>query len=133
MSSTEPKVALQVLMQSQDAIRVTPFREGSALESTVKSSRICPFHSGLVADRSREVLALLARANAGETGLLPQLVAAGRSIWVDLLPAFLKQRSRRRVSATCCCTSTGSSSASPGSCSTTARSSSGGVSASGGS
>jgi len=92
MPSPEPKVALQVLMQSQDAIRVTPFKEGSALESTVKSSRICPFHSGLVADRSREVLALLARANAGETELLPQLVAAGRSIWVDLLPAFLKQR-----------------------------------------
>ena len=92
MPSVEPKVALQVLMQSQDAIRVTPFREGSALESTVKASRICPFHSGLVADRSREVLALLARANAGETELLPQLVAAGRSIWVDLLPAFLKQR-----------------------------------------
>jgi len=92
MPSPEPKVALQVLMQSQDAIRVTPFREGSALESTVKASRTCPFHSGLVADRSREVLALLARANAGETGLLPQLVAAGRGIWVDLLPAFLKER-----------------------------------------
>jgi CHAT domain-containing protein len=90
--SSEQKVTLQVLLQSPDAIRVTPFKEGSALESTVKPSRVCPFHSGLVADRAREILSLLARANAGASGLLPQLVRAGQAIYVDLLPAFLKEK-----------------------------------------
>jgi hypothetical protein len=61
----DPKFTLQVLLQSPDSIRVTPFKEGSALESTIKTSRTCPFHSALVADRARDVLALLARANAG--------------------------------------------------------------------
>jgi CHAT domain-containing protein len=89
---TEPKYTLQVLLQSPEAIRVTPFKEGSALESTIKTSRTCPFHSGLVAERAREVLALLSRANAGSRGLLPQLVAAGRAIYVDLLPGFLKEK-----------------------------------------
>ncbi len=92
MPATEPKVTLQVLWQSEDTIRVTPFKEGSALESTIKTSRTCPFHSGLVADRSREVLALLARANAGQDGLLDELVAAGQAIYVDLLPSFLKEK-----------------------------------------
>jgi hypothetical protein len=35
MPAAEPKVTLQVLWQSADAIRVTPFKEGSALEGTV--------------------------------------------------------------------------------------------------
>ncbi len=88
----ETKVTLQVLWQSQDAIRVTPFKEGSVLESTVKTSRVCPFHSGLVADRAREILGLLARANAGGRNLLAPLVRAGQAIYVDLLPAFLKDK-----------------------------------------
>ena len=92
MTATEPKVTLQVLWQSEDSIRVTPFKEGSALESTIKTSRTCPFHSGLVADRAREVLAILARANSGAEGLLDELVEAGRAIYVDLLPAFLKEK-----------------------------------------
>jgi hypothetical protein len=92
MPPAEPKVTLQVLWQSADAIRVTPFKEGSALESTVKASRTCPFHSTLVAGRAREVLSLLARANAGGTGLLEALVEAGKAIYVDLLPAFLKEK-----------------------------------------
>ncbi len=92
MGGTEPKLTLQVLWQSADAIRVTPFKEGSVLESTVKPSRICPFHSGLVAERARDVLSLLARANAGQTGLLDELVAAGQAIYLDLLPAFLKEK-----------------------------------------
>jgi len=92
--AAEPKVTLQVLWQSEDSIRVTPFKEGSALESTVKTSRTCPFHSGLVADRATEILSLLARANSGDDGLLDQLVAAGRAIYVDLLPAFLKEKLR---------------------------------------
>ncbi|GJM21570.1 MAG: hypothetical protein DHS20C15_14850 [Planctomycetota bacterium] len=94
MGKVEPKVTLQVLWQSEDSIRVTPFKEGSALESTVKTSRTCPFHSGLVADRATEILSLLARANSGDDGLLDQLVAAGRAIYVDLLPAFLKEKLR---------------------------------------
>jgi len=89
---TEPKFTLQVLVQGPDSIRVTPFKEGSALESTIKTSRTCPFHSGLVADRARDVLALLAQANAGARGLLPRLVAAGQAIYLDLLPAFLKEK-----------------------------------------
>lgn len=92
MPGIEPKVTLQVLVQGPDAIRVTPFKEGSALESTIKTSRTCPFHAGLVAERAREVLALLAQANAGVPGLLPRLVAAGQAIYVDLLPAFLKEK-----------------------------------------
>lgn len=92
MAVTEPKFTLQVLIQSPDSIRVTPFKEGSVLESTIKTSRTCPFHSALVADRAREVLALLAQANAGARDLLPRLVAAGKAIYVDLLPAFLKEK-----------------------------------------
>lgn len=92
MTRAEQKVTLQVLWQSADAIRVTPFKEGSVLESTVKTSRICPFHSALVADRARDVLSLLARANAGERGLLGQLETAGQAIYLDLLPAFLKEK-----------------------------------------
>ncbi|MHC5211227.1 MAG: CHAT domain-containing protein [Planctomycetota bacterium] len=92
MPGTEPKVTLQVLWQSADAIRVTPFKEGSALESTVKASRTCPFHSTLVAGRAREVLALLARANSGAKGLAQPLIEAGKAIYVDLLPAFLKEK-----------------------------------------
>ena len=74
MRSPEQKVTLQVLRQSDTTIRVTPFKEGSALESTIKTSRVCPFHSGLVADRAREILGLLARANLGVPGLLDDLV-----------------------------------------------------------
>ncbi|MGQ0553440.1 MAG: CHAT domain-containing protein [Planctomycetota bacterium] len=97
MPVAEPKLTLQVLWQSADAIRVTPFKEGSVLESTVKPSRVCPFNSALVADRAREVLSLLAQANASEPGrrsedLLARLVAAGQAIYLDLLPAFLKER-----------------------------------------
>ena len=92
MPGNEPKFTLQVLLQSAESIRVTPFKEGSALESTIKTSRTCPFHSALVADRARDVLALLARANAGTRGLLPQLVQAGQAIYLDLLPAFLKEK-----------------------------------------
>jgi CHAT domain-containing protein len=92
MPRAEQKVTLQVLWQSADAIRVTPFKEGSVLESTVKASRVCPFHSALVADRARDVLALLARANAGDRGLLGQLESAGQAIYLDLLPAFLKEK-----------------------------------------
>ncbi|HEX5012089.1 MAG TPA: CHAT domain-containing protein [Planctomycetota bacterium] len=92
MPGNEPKFTLQVLLQSADSIRVTPFKEGSALESTIKTSRTCPFHSALVADRAREVLGLLARANAGTPGLLPQLVQAGQAIYLDLLPGFLKEK-----------------------------------------
>ena len=92
MRAAEPKVTLQVLWQSDDSIRVTPFKEGSALESTVKTSRVCHFHSGMVAERAGEILALLARANAGESDLRDELVAAGRAIWVDLLPDFLKEK-----------------------------------------
>ena len=86
------KVTLQVLLQSEDTIRVTPFKEGSVLESTVKTSRTCPFHSRMVADRAREILGILARANAGAKGLLPELTAASQAIYVDLLPAFLKEK-----------------------------------------
>ena len=92
MPGNEPKFTLQVLLQSAESIRVTPFKEGSALESTIKTSRTCPFHSALVADRARDVLALLSRANAGSRGLLPQLVQAGQAIYLDLLPAFLKEK-----------------------------------------
>jgi CHAT domain-containing protein len=92
MPATEPKITLQVLVQGEDSIRVTPFKEGSVLESTVKPSRVCPFHSALVADRAREVLALLARANAGERDLADQLVTAGQAIYLDLLPDFLKEK-----------------------------------------
>ncbi|MCB9897418.1 MAG: CHAT domain-containing protein [Planctomycetes bacterium] len=92
MSLHEPKVTLQVLWQNEDSIRVTPFKEGSALESTIKTSRICPFHSGLVRDRAREVLSILARANAGEHGLFDELVSAGQAIYLDLVPAFLKEK-----------------------------------------
>lgn len=92
MTSHESKVTLQVLWQSEDSIRVTPFKEGSALESTIKTSRVCPFHSGLVRDRAREILSILARANAGELGLLDELVASGQAIYLDLLPAFLKEK-----------------------------------------
>jgi len=92
MPGAEPKFTLQVLLQSPESIRVTPFKEGSVLESTIKTSRTCPFHSALVADRARDVLALLAQANAGARELLPRLVAAGQAIYVDLLPAFLKEK-----------------------------------------
>ncbi len=92
MPVREPKVTLQVLWQSENSIRVTPFKEGSALESTIKTSRTCPFHSALVADRAQEILAILSRANAGQTGLLDELVEAGRAIYVDLLPSFLKEK-----------------------------------------
>lgn len=92
MPRQEPKVTLQVLAQSGDSIRVTPFKEGSALESTVKTSRTCPFHSQLVADRAREILAILARANVRAEGLLEELESAGQAIWLDLLPAFLKEK-----------------------------------------
>jgi CHAT domain-containing protein len=92
MAPSEPKVTLQVLWQSEDSIRVTPFKEGSALESTIKTSRTCSFHSGLVSDRAREILAILARANAGQTGLMEELIEAGRAIYVDLLPSFLKEK-----------------------------------------
>src|SRR5262252_542684 len=92
MPGTEPKFTLQVLIQSPESIRVTPFKEGSVLESTIKTSRTCPFQPGLVAERAREVLALLAQANAGSRDLLPRLVAAGQAIYVDLLPAFLKEK-----------------------------------------
>jgi len=92
MPPAESKITLQVLWQSADSIRVTPFKEGSVLESTIKTSRTCPFHSGLVAERAREVLSILARAGSGAPDLLEQLVAAGRAIWVDLLPAFLKEK-----------------------------------------
>ncbi len=92
MAVTEQKITLQVILQSPDTLRVTPFKEGSVLESTVKPSRVCPFHSGLVADRAREILALLARANAGARGLLPQLERAGQAIYMDLLPSFLKEK-----------------------------------------
>jgi len=92
MPRPEAKVTLQVLLQGPDTLRVTPFKEGSVLESTVKTSRTCPFERGLLTERARELLSLLARANAGEAGLLPQLVAAGQAIYVDLLPAFLKEK-----------------------------------------
>lgn len=92
MRPTEQKVTLQVLWQSEDSIRVTPFKEGSVVESTIKTSRTCHFHSGMVAERARDVLALLARANAGEDDLLDELTEAGRAIWVDLLPDFLKEK-----------------------------------------
>lgn len=92
MRPTEQKVTLQVLWQSEDSIRVTPFKEGSVLESTIKTSRTCHFHSGMVAERARDVLALLARANVGDDDLLDELIEAGRAIWVDLLPDFLKQK-----------------------------------------
>lgn len=92
MPARADKMTLQVLVQGTDSIRVTPFKEGSALESTVKTSRICPFNSALVADRARDVLGLLARANAGAEGLLDELLASARAIWVDLLPAFLKEK-----------------------------------------
>ncbi|HTE06350.1 MAG TPA: CHAT domain-containing protein [Planctomycetota bacterium] len=92
MPLTEQKITLQILLQSADAIRVTPSKDASVLESTVKPSRVCPFHSGLVADRNREILSLLARANAGARGLLPELVRAGQAFYVDLLPAFLKEK-----------------------------------------
>jgi hypothetical protein len=92
MPRAEQKVTLQVLWQSADSIRVTPFKQGSVLESTVKASRVCPFHSALVADRARGILALLARANAGDRGLLGQLEEAGQAIYLDLLPAFLKEK-----------------------------------------
>jgi CHAT domain-containing protein len=88
----DEKFTLQVLCASDEAIRVTPFKEGSVLESTVKTSRTCPFHRRLVADRAREIVGLLARANAGVPGLLPELVEASQAIWVDLLPAFLKEK-----------------------------------------
>ena len=86
------KVTLQILRQSEDEIRVTPFRDGSVLESTVKTSRICKFHSSMVAERARDILGILARANGGVPDLLPVLEQAGRAIWVDLLPPFLKER-----------------------------------------
>ncbi|MFT7462603.1 MAG: hypothetical protein ACI9EF_000944 [Pseudohongiellaceae bacterium] len=92
MRPTEQKVTLQVLWQSEDSIRVTPFKEGSVVESTIKTSRTCHFHSGMVAERARDVLALLARANGGEENLLDELIEAGRAIWVDLLPDFLKEK-----------------------------------------
>lgn len=92
MVTVEPKFTLQVLWQSDEAIRVTPFKEGSVLESTVKTSRVCPFHSQLVAERARHILSILARANAGVDGLLDELIAAGQAIYVDLLPAFLKDK-----------------------------------------
>jgi len=86
------KVTLQILRQSEDEIRVTPFRDVSVLESTVKTSRICKFHSSMVAERARDILGILARANGGVPDLLPALEEAGRAIWVDLLPPFLKER-----------------------------------------
>lgn len=92
MASAEPKFTLQVLWQSEDSIRVTPFKEGTALESTLKTSRTCSFHSGLVAERAGEILAILTRANAGRDGLMSELVEAGRAIYVDLLPSFLKEK-----------------------------------------
>ncbi|MDG2148585.1 MAG: CHAT domain-containing protein [Planctomycetota bacterium] len=92
MASAEPKFTLQVLWQSEDSIRVTPFKEGTALESTLKTSRTCSFHSELVAERAREILAILTRANAGQDGLMKELVEAGRAIYVDLLPSFLKEK-----------------------------------------
>ena len=92
MPRPEAKITLQVLMQGPDTLRVTPFKEGSVLESTVKTSRTCPFERALVADRAREILSLLQRANAGEKGLLPLLVKAGQAIYLDLLPAFLKEK-----------------------------------------
>ncbi len=92
MTARADRMTLQVLVQGADSIRVTPFKEGSALESTVKTSRTCPFNSALVADRAREILGLLARANAGAEGLLDELLTSARAIWVDLLPAFLKEK-----------------------------------------
>ncbi len=92
MGTGDQKFTLQVLWQSEDAIRVTPFKQGSVLESTIKTSRTCPFHSQLVAERAQDILSILARANAGESGLLPELEAAGQAIYVDLLPAFLKEK-----------------------------------------
>ena len=92
MGPSEPKLTLQVLWQSEDSIRVTPFKEGSVVESTIKTSRTCHFHSGMVAERAREVLSILARANAGAPDLLGDLVEAGRAIWTDLLPDFLREK-----------------------------------------
>lgn len=92
MAPSEPKLVLQVLLQSADTLRVTPFKEGSVVESTIKTSTTCPFHSGLVAERAREVLSILARANAGAADLLPELQAAGRAIWTDLLPDLLREK-----------------------------------------
>lgn len=89
--AAEAKLVLQVLWQSEDSIRVTPFKEGSVVESTIKTSRTCHFHSGMVAERARDVLSILARANAGAPDLLPALVDAGRAIWTDLLPDVLKE------------------------------------------
>jgi hypothetical protein len=84
MPAAEPKVTLQVLWQSADAIRVTPFKEGSALESTVKASRTCPFHSTLVAGRARLGLALGARAKAGGKGQRGAVGDAGHAQEVEL-------------------------------------------------
>jgi hypothetical protein len=92
LQPSEPKVVLQVLWQSEDSIRVTPFKEGSVVESTIKTSRTCHFHSGMVSERAREVLSILARANAGAMDLLPELVGAGQDIWTDLLPDVLREK-----------------------------------------
>jgi len=90
--TSEPKVVLQVLLQSEDTLRVTPFKEGSVVESTIKTSRTSHFHSGLVAERAREVLSILARANAGAPDLLAELVSAGQDIWTYLLPDILREK-----------------------------------------
>ena len=46
----------------------------------------------VMAERARDILGLLARANAGGRGLLPELVRLGEAIYVDLLPEFLKEK-----------------------------------------
>lgn len=98
MAVAEQKITLQVLWQSENEIRVTPFKEGSVLESTIKTSRTCPFHSQLVAERAREILGILVRANAGRKDQRDALVSAAQNIYVDLLPAFLKEKLEERSS-----------------------------------
>jgi hypothetical protein len=90
----EQKITLQVLLQPPDRLHVTFFKGASpsVFESTVKSSRLCPFHAGLVSERAREIFSLLARANAGAPDLLAPLVAEGRNLYDDLLPAFVKDK-----------------------------------------
>lgn len=92
MARAEQKITLQVLWQSENEIRVTPFKEGSVLESTIKTSRTCPFHGQLVAERAREILGILARGNSGRRDQLEPLVSAAQNIYLDLLPAFLKEK-----------------------------------------
>lgn len=92
MTRAEQKMTLQVLWQSENEIRVTPFKEGSVLESTIKTSRSCPFHGQLVAERAGEILGILARSNSGRLDQLEELVSAAQNIYLDLLPAFLKEK-----------------------------------------